>query len=131
LLEWRLASGRPGDEAVVIPRPSDCEAMSARTFNQWRGDVFVPALAAAGLPHARPYDLRHSYASLLLHEGRSVVYVARQLSHSAKVCLDDYAHVIDELEDMPQLPAEDAIRRARHVRTEYAGRGFRHPKSAD
>jgi hypothetical protein len=27
--------------------------------------------------NVRPYDLRHSFASLLLHEGRSVIYVAR------------------------------------------------------
>ena len=32
----------------------------------------------------RPYDLRHSFASLLLHEGRSVIYVARQLGHDAR-----------------------------------------------
>jgi site-specific recombinase XerD len=51
--------------------------MSDRSFNQWRGDVFGPALRAARLDKARPCDLRHSFASLLLHEGRSVIYVAR------------------------------------------------------
>lgn len=66
-----MASGRPDDDAVVIPRPSDGGVMSAKSFNVWRGDTFVPALEAAGLPRARPYDLRHSFASLLLHEGRS------------------------------------------------------------
>ena len=40
---------------------------------------FAAALRAAGVSRARPYDLRHSFASLLLHEGRSVIYVARQL----------------------------------------------------
>jgi integrase len=58
---------------------------------------------------ARPYDLRHSFASLLLHEGRSVMYVARQLG----LTLSTYGHVIDELDDVPQIPAEDAIRGAR------------------
>ena len=58
--------------------------MSAKCFNVWRGRTFAPALEAAGLQRrARPYDLRHSFASLLLHEGRSVIYVARQLGHSA------------------------------------------------
>jgi integrase len=42
---------------------------------------------AAGLEHGRPYDLRHSFASLLLHEGRSVIYVARQLGHDARLTL--------------------------------------------
>jgi integrase len=62
---------------------------------------------------ARPYDLRHSFASLLLHEGRSVMYVARQLGHAATLTLSTYGHVIDELDDSPQIPAEDAIRAAR------------------
>jgi hypothetical protein len=57
--------------------------------------------------------LRHSFASLLLHEGRSVIYVARQLGHDARLTLTRYGHVIDELEDQPQIPAEQAIREAR------------------
>ena len=61
---------------------------------------------------ARPYDLRHSFASLLLHEGRSVMYVARQLGRAAGLTLSAYGHVIDELDDSPQIPAEDAIRAA-------------------
>ena len=35
------------------------------------------------LADARPYALRHSFVSLLLHEGRSVIYVARQVGHGA------------------------------------------------
>jgi integrase len=75
--------------------------------------VFVPALRRAKLPHARPYDLRHSFASLLLQEGRSVIYVARQLGRGAQLTMSTYGHVIDELEDAHRLPAEDAIRQAR------------------
>jgi integrase len=113
LREWRLACGRPGDDVPVIPRPSDGGELSAKSFNVWRGDVFAPALARAGLDRARPYDLRHSFASLLLHEGRSVIYVARQLGHDARYTLGTYGHVIDELDGQPQLSAEDAIRAAR------------------
>jgi integrase len=68
-----------------------------------------------GLEGARPYDLRHSFASLL-HEGRLVMYVARQLGHGAGLTLSTYGHVIDELDDSPQIPAEDAIRAARTAR---------------
>jgi integrase len=76
---------------------------------------------AAGLDRARPYDLRHSFASLLLHEGRSVIYVARQLGHDARLTLTRYGHVIDELEDAPRADAEAAIRTAReaHVPVSY------------
>jgi hypothetical protein len=59
--------------------------------------------------------LRHSFASLLLHEGRSVIYVARQLGHDARLTLGTYGHAIDEL-GAPQVGAEDAIRAARDTR---------------
>jgi integrase len=122
LREWRLASGRPLPDRPVIPRPSDGGEMSARSFNVWREQVFAPALEAAGLPRARPYDCRHSFASLLLHEGRSVIYVARQLGHSATETLNTYGHVIEELADQPNVAAEDAIGAARtaDVRTTFA-----------
>jgi integrase len=61
----------------------------------------------------RPYDLRHSFASLLLHEGRSVIYVARQLGHDARLTLSTYGHVIDELDGQPNQDAEAAITAAR------------------
>jgi hypothetical protein len=54
-------------------------------------------------------------ASLLLHEGRDVIYVARQLGHGAELTLATYGHMIEELEDSPQLPAEEAIRQARET----------------
>jgi hypothetical protein len=80
----------------------------------------APPLAAgpvldlgAGVDEATPYTLRHSFASLLLHEGRSVIYVARQLGHDARLTLTRYGHVIDKLKDQPQIPAEQAIREAR------------------
>jgi integrase len=49
--------------------------------------------------YQRPYDLRHSFASLLLHEGRSPVYVAKQLGNRPAVTMRTYIHVMDELED--------------------------------
>jgi integrase len=91
-------------------------------FDRWRVEVWKRALADAGLPYQRPYDLRHSFASLLLHEGRSVIYVARQLGHGAELTMRTYGHVIDELEDQPRVSAEDAIlaaRRGDDVRTEF------------
>jgi integrase len=74
---------------------------------------FARAAVATDVPSATPYTLRHSFCSLLLHEGRSVIYVARQLGHDAKLTLSTYGHVIDEPEDAPRVPAEEAIRAAR------------------
>jgi hypothetical protein len=41
------------------------------------------------------------------------MYAARQLGHDARLTLGTYGHVIDELDDSPQIPAEDAIRAIR------------------
>jgi integrase len=112
LREWRLLSGRPGDEQPVIPG-QDGGAWTEVGYEQWITRVWAPALERAGLAYQRPYDLRHSFASLLLHEGRSVVYAARQLGHSTAVCLRTYGHVVEELDEAPRLAAEDAIRAAR------------------
>jgi integrase len=59
-------------------------------YEQWITRVWAPALKRVGIGYQRPYDLRHSFASLLLHEGRSVIYVARQLGHSAQLTMRTY-----------------------------------------
>ncbi len=44
--------------------------------------AFHRVLEAAGLPSFRVYDLRHTYASLLLSAGVPLLYVAQQLGHT-------------------------------------------------
>jgi hypothetical protein len=44
-----------------------------------------------------------------------VSYVASQLGHRAELTLRTYGHMIEELEDSPQLPAEEAIKQARET----------------
>lgn len=54
-----------------------------------------PALARAGLRQLRFHDLRHTCASLLLHQGESVKAVQQQLGHaSASTTLNVYTHVM-------------------------------------
>jgi integrase len=112
LQAWRLSCGSLVDSALVFPGPKG-ELWTKTDWDNWRRRGFDRACRAIALYDARPYDLRHSFASLLLHEGRSVMYVARQLGHAAGLTLSAYGHVIDELDDSPQIPAEDAIRAAR------------------
>jgi integrase len=109
---WRMAAGRPADSELVFPG-KEGQPWTQAAYQSWRRRAFNRATKAAGLAHARPYDLRHSFASLLLHEGRSVIYVARQLGHDARLTLTRYGHVIDELEDRPRIEAEAAIAEAR------------------
>jgi integrase len=112
LRSWRMASGRPADSELVFPG-EEGQPWTQAAYQSWRRRAFNRATQAAGLAHARPYDLRHSFASLLLHEGRSVIYVARQLGHDARLTLTRYGHVIDELDDRPRIEAEAAIAEAR------------------
>ncbi len=49
--------------------------------NVWH--VFTRLLAKAGLRHIRIHDLRHTFASLLLQQGESVVYMKEQLGHGS------------------------------------------------
>jgi len=120
LTAWRAASGGPNDDARVFPSSSG-GLWSPHDWKNWVRRRFRPAAAAAGVERARPYDLRHSFCSLLLYEGRTIVEVARQAGHAPSMSLDTYQHVIDELEGVERLPAEEQIRRARtkHVPVSY------------
>jgi integrase len=94
---------------------------SKPAYQSWRRRSFDRARVAAGADHATPYTLRHSFCSLLLAEGRSVIYVARQLGHGAALTLGTYGHVMDELEGTARVDAEAAIRAVRdaHVPVTY------------
>src|SRR6266540_7568612 len=72
-----LVAGRDGiapwvfaTRAGTPPRPH----RAAKTFKK--------VLKAAGLPHFRLYDLRHTYASHLIAQRADIGYVARQLGHA-------------------------------------------------
>jgi integrase len=84
-------------------------------WRNWRQKIFAPAAASAGLEQIRPYDLRHSFVSLLFAEGRTVIEVARQAGHSPTMALATYGHVIAELERDERRPTEEVIREARAV----------------
>ncbi|WP_432419792.1 tyrosine-type recombinase/integrase [Baekduia alba] len=114
LTEWRLACGRPPGNTLVFPNHR-AAPWTEPAYQSWRRRSFDAARTAAQIDRATPYTLRHSFASLLLHEGRSVIYVARQLGHDARLTLTRYGHVIDELEDQPQVSAQQAIREARSL----------------
>jgi integrase len=108
----RMQRGRPGDEELIFPRP-DGEPWRDTDWRNWRRRVFQPAAEAARLEAIRPYDLRHSFVSLLIAERRSIVDVARQAGHSPSMALNTYGHVFDELEDAKPASAEQLIRAAR------------------
>ena len=56
---------------------------------------FRQVLAKAGLRKIRLHDLRHTFGSLLIQNGASIVYVKEQMGHSSiQVTVDIYGHLI-------------------------------------
>lgn len=97
---------------LIFPAP-DGSPWDADRARNWRKRAFAEAAEAAGVPKARPYDLRHSFVSLLIAQGASVVEVARQTGHAPTMTLDTHAHLFDELDGNQGASAEDLIRAAR------------------
>jgi integrase len=118
LAELYLALGRPSLDTLVF---GDANGNHLRRQN-WRQRVWIPALSAAGEPYFRPYDLRHTCATLLIYEGRPVTEVAAHMGHAdpgftARV----YGHVFQDSASRRHLSIETAIARARSApRTAHA-----------
>ena len=98
--------------APVIPRP-DGHRLIETDWRNWRRRRFRPAAKRAGLTAPRPYDLRHSFVSLLIWEGRSIAEVAEQAGHSVETCSRDYVHVFKDYDPARRVTAAEQILRAR------------------
>lgn len=110
LREYRLASGRRG--GLLFPRP-DGEPWAEHDWRNWRRRVFQPAATKVGLPSPRPYDLRGSFVSLMVWEGRNLLEVAAQAGHSVQTCEDHYARIFNDFDPAKRTSAEVAIGAAR------------------
>jgi integrase len=96
----------------IVPR-SDGTHLVETDWRNWRRRIFQPAAKRAGLDRSRPYDLRHSFVSLLIWEGRNVAEVAEQAGHSVETCSRDYVHVFKDYDRDQRVTAAERIRRAR------------------
>jgi len=141
LAAWRTASSHGLDDDLVFPRP-DGAMCTIDDWKNWSHRVFQSACIAIELGRIvkesvtdkrsgksrtqrrwramdgtsegpRPYDLRHSFVSLLIHEGMSVVEVAGQAGHAPTMTLDTYAHVIAEFDPADRRAAAELIAEAR------------------
>ena len=108
-----MASGRPNDAALIFPMLRKGTEWTDSAYRSWRKRVYVPNAKAVGLEQPRPYDLRHSLASLLFAEGRNPAEIAEQMGHSLQTLLGTYTHVIAELRGQKRRSAETLIRQAR------------------
>lgn len=59
-----------------------------RTLERWAGDqpirktMWMPAMKKSGVRYRRPYQTRHTYASMMLSAGEHPMWVAKQMGHS-------------------------------------------------
>jgi integrase len=73
---------------------------------------FHPALKRAGLPQMRFHDLRHSAASLMLHQGVHPKVVAEMLGHTRiSTTLDLYSHVTPTMQQQATAAMEAILQR--------------------
>lgn len=108
-------AGERGDaqpEAFIFAR-SDGKPQTEKDWQNWRTRKFKPAVSAAGVSSARPYDLRHCCASMWLREGISPIQVASWLGHSPAILLSTYTHVIADLDPSDRRTTDELIAAAR------------------
>jgi integrase len=102
-LEWRHLR----ESTILIIHTATVTDGRQQTRRTYRGPV--------------PYHLRHSFASLLIHEGQhSLVQISEWLGHSTATLLANYAHVIADVAGRSLLSSEHAIKAARAVSTPHA-----------
>lgn len=59
-----------------------------RTLERWTGDqpirktMWMPAMKKSGVRYRRPYQTRHTYASMMLTAGEHPMWVAQQMGHT-------------------------------------------------
>ena len=80
-------------------------------FNIWEQRVFRAFVTDKNVT---PYVLRHTFASLALHEGRSIPWITGEMGHaSPSTLLDHYAHLYQETELATRVPMDEAVQAAR------------------
>lgn len=92
----KLSLGSP--TGLIFPA-RDGRPVKRSAWGSFSQRPFKKAREAAGLPTVfRPYDLRHTCASIMLASGTALPEVARQLGNSVEVCASTYSHLVDGLE---------------------------------
>ena len=113
------ADGKPSPPWVF------CDA-NGRPFHQnWIRLRFFSLLKGAGVRRVRFHDLRHTFASLLLQNGESPVYVKDQMGHSSiQITVDLYGQLIPG-------GNKQAVDRLDSATPAQPGLAFRGPVSSD
>lgn len=116
LAAWRRQCEQADEDDLVFPHERTGALWRDEHYRTWRRRVYVPSARSAGSPTRRPYDLRHTWASLRIAEQRlSIAELAEQLGDKTSTMLDTYAHVMNEWRGRRSLDIETEIRRAQQA----------------
>jgi integrase len=87
----------------------------------WR--IVSRARESAGLPHFRPYDLRHSHASLLINLGAHPKAISERMGHTEiGVTMDVYGHLFEGAQGQLTQDLDDLLERSRSDAPDKGGK---------
>jgi integrase len=106
-LAAHIAANPPGEWGLVF---TTVKGAPMHRGGDW-AHAWRRAVRTAGLPAGiRFHDLRHYYASLLIHAGESVKVVQARLGHAnASETLDTYSHLWPDSEDRTRQAIDSAL----------------------
>jgi len=100
LAAWWRECGQPGDEAQVLSPPTQSGYLNPKMI----GKQLTKAMKAAGIPETdaqgrrrKQHSFRHTYARIVLENGKTLFWLQRQLGHSSySVTEKVYGHLARE-----------------------------------
>jgi integrase len=120
-LPWREPGGKPVTASLVLSSPTGL-AVNRNSFNRgpWK-----QALKLAGVPaghDAGTHQLRHHFASVMLHGGCDIKALSEYLGHSsAAITLEIYCHLMPTAEGKMRQVIDAARRQADGPATAQGG----------
>lgn len=96
----RKGSGKIKETPFVFPPSKNAEHVKQTSdiHHQWR-----PTLAALGIRYRRPYNCRHTYATMCLMSGMNIAFIAQQLGNTIQILLSTYARWINSGSDWSEI----------------------------
>jgi integrase len=76
----------------------------------FRRSYWAPCLKRLGIRYRRPYQMRHTYATMMLMAGMTPAFCAKQLGHSVEMFLRTYSKWLNGAQDALEMQRlEDAL----------------------
>ena len=108
-----------GNDAFVFTNPYD--ELPWHSEKSIRNKYWIPTLRALGIRYRRPYNMRHTNATMRLMSGQKIGYAAVQMGHSIEMFTRTYARWLDGEQDRIELEKFERLTAAQHGQEQAAG----------